>query len=235
VSNLNRYLPWVLILILAALAYFSWRDARNDLSLMRTTIEAQEHVIAESKRAMADNQQKLTDSLAEIERQRKQVRTPEQAARAIPQVIPGVTPTIVELPHSEARLEPQDGPASSLPDSSRGDAEITKKAEIPLDQLKTLYDFAQDCKACTLKLEAAEVDKRELLIQLAAAEKQKTAAIHAAQGGSFLVRLKRDSKQALGAGAGAAAGAAICSKSDGPVIAACAGIGALTGFVVSKL
>jgi hypothetical protein len=234
VSNLNRYLPWVILAVIAALAYFAWRDARNDLGFMRATIDAQKQIIEDSRRAMAENQQKLTDSLAEIERQRKQVKTPEQAARAIPQVIPRVTPTIVEMPRSEPRLQPQDGPASSPPDSSRGDAEITKKAEIPLDQLKTLYDFAQDCQACKFKLDAAQVDKAELLKQLAAVEKQKAAAVTAAHGGSFLVRLKRESKHALGAAAGAAAGAAICSKSDGPVIGACAGIGALTGFVVSK-
>jgi hypothetical protein len=207
------------------------RDANRDRAIMRATIDAQRKVIEDSQRVMAENQQKLKDSLAEIERQRKQVKTPEQAARFIPQVIPGVQPVIVQVPAGPVPTSPElqtsAQPANPTPAPAH--------AEIPLDQLKTLYNFAQDCRACTLKLEAAETDKRELLIQLAAMEKQKTAAVNAVHGGSFLVRLRRDSKHALGAGAGAAAGAAICSKSDGPVIAACAGIGALTGFVVSKL
>jgi hypothetical protein len=108
-----------------------------------------------------------------------------------------------------------------------------KAVTIPLEQMSALYQFAQSCHECEAKLTAAQTDRMELAEQMQALEAERNAAVRAVKGGTFRERLRHETKSSIGVTAGAAAGAAICAKSSGPVIAACASIGALVGFVVA--
>ena len=194
-------------------------------------VSDQQKVLAESRAAQAANEKWKQDTLEEIRRQTASIKTPEQAARFIPQVIPGVQPVIVQVPAGPVPTNPElqtsAQPANPTPAPAH--------AEIPLEQLKTLSDFAQSCRECDVKLKAALTDSAELTKQMTALEIQRDAAVRALKGGTFLQRVKREGKSAIGAGAGAAGGAALCAKSSGPVIAGCAGIGALVGFVAAHL
>lgn len=76
-------------------------------------------------------------------------------------------------------------------------------AVLPSADLKPLYDFALDCKACQAKLAAAQSDLNDEKTKTAALTKQRDEAITAAKGGTVLHRILRAAKWfVLGAAAG---------------------------------
>jgi hypothetical protein len=79
-------------------------------------------------------------------------------------------------------------------------------AQIPTADLKPLYDYVQNCRACQAQLAAAKQDSADNVTKLAALTRERDAALTAAKGGTFWQRLRRNALWfALGAGAGAAA------------------------------
>ncbi|MGB6833485.1 MAG: hypothetical protein WBE24_08495, partial [Candidatus Acidiferrum sp.] len=79
-------------------------------------------------------------------------------------------------------------------------------AILPAADLKPLYDFAMDCKACQAKLATAQADLSDEKTENTALTKEKDAAVAAAKGGSVLHRILRAAKWfVLGAAAGAVA------------------------------
>ncbi|MBZ5696250.1 MAG: hypothetical protein LAN36_12925 [Acidobacteriia bacterium] len=80
-------------------------------------------------------------------------------------------------------------------------------AQIPAGDLKPLYDFVQDCRACQAQLAAARQDKSDDAAKIVALIRERDAAITAAKGGSFWRRLRRNTMWfVVGAGVGAAGG-----------------------------
>jgi len=79
-------------------------------------------------------------------------------------------------------------------------------AQIPAADLKPLYDYILDCKACQAKLTAAQADLADEKSKTATLTKSRDEAVKAAKGGSVLQRSARALKWfALGAAAGAIA------------------------------
>ncbi|MGC2887992.1 MAG: hypothetical protein WB627_02925, partial [Candidatus Acidiferrum sp.] len=79
-------------------------------------------------------------------------------------------------------------------------------AVLPAADLKPLYDFAMDCKACQAKLAASQSDLSDEKTKTAVLTKELDAAIRAAKGGSALRRIASAAKWlVLGAAAGAIA------------------------------
>jgi hypothetical protein len=77
---------------------------------------------------------------------------------------------------------------------------------IPSDDLKPLYDFTLDCKACQAKLTAAQADLADEKTKTATITKERDTALRSAKGGSVLQRVARAAKWfAIGAAAGAIA------------------------------
>ncbi len=86
-------------------------------------------------------------------------------------------------------------------------------AQIPAADLKPLYDYVQDCRACQAQLAAAKQDKADDEAQLSVLVSERDAAVAASKGGSFLRRLRRNALWfVVGAGAGAAAGYATSKR-----------------------
>ncbi len=78
-------------------------------------------------------------------------------------------------------------------------------AQMPLADLKPLYDFVQDCRSCQVQLAAAQADIRDERAKSAALGTERDTAVKTARGGSFWSRLKHDAKWlAIGAGVGVA-------------------------------
>jgi hypothetical protein len=79
-------------------------------------------------------------------------------------------------------------------------------AQIPAADLKPLYDYLLDCKACEAKLTAAQSDLADEKLKTATLTKSRDEALKAAKGGSTFQRTIRALKWfALGAAAGALA------------------------------
>ena len=79
-------------------------------------------------------------------------------------------------------------------------------ADFPAADLKPLYDFALDCKACQAQLAAAQGDLKDEQDKEKALGRERDDALRAAKGGSVLRRVARAAKWfAIGAAAGAIA------------------------------
>ncbi|MFY9805116.1 MAG: hypothetical protein WA211_04265 [Candidatus Acidiferrales bacterium] len=79
-------------------------------------------------------------------------------------------------------------------------------AQIPAVDLKPLYDYVQDCRACQAQLAAAKQNSADDAAKLSALTRERDSALTAAKGGTFWRRLRRNALWfALGAGVGAVA------------------------------
>src|ERR1700720_1607709 len=83
-------------LIAATLLADAWRSARRDASQLHITLTSQNAAIekAETREKQRDTQ--LTTALAGIAAQKRAVQTPQQAAKAIPDVLPSL-PLPIEI------------------------------------------------------------------------------------------------------------------------------------------
>jgi hypothetical protein len=144
------------------------------------------------------------------------VQTPQQIIRDLPQYLPLPQPITLAPPASAAAgqgtaLPGNSGAASGSgtgagADSSSAAAPAAPVAQIPTTDLKPLFDFVQDCRACKVQLDAAQADLRDEQAKTAALSKERDAAVKAVKGGGFWTRVKRNAKWlAIGAILGAAA------------------------------
>ncbi len=67
-------------------------------------------------------------------------------------------------------------------------------ATIPSSDLKPLFDYIQDCRACQAQLKAAQADLTDEKASNYALTRERDAAITASKGGSFWRRLKHNAK-----------------------------------------
>jgi len=80
-------------------------------------------------------------------------------------------------------------------------------AELPPADLKPLYDYVQDCRACQAELAVAKQNVADDAAKIAALTAERDAAITASKGGTFWRRLRRNALWfAIGAAAGTVAG-----------------------------
>jgi hypothetical protein len=247
------------IAILASLAVGgitarSWLEAHDARLQMQATLNAQHQLIVAAQQREQQRATELKDTLAQIAELKRQVQTPQQIIRdlpqylALPQPIELAPPGSVQVPFAVGTPAQQGsgaraaapGPAN-LPDArapARANAPAQSKAstsdnsnappaskvnapasggvsvpvqsganaapavELPVADLKPLYDFVQDCRACKAQLDAARADLTDERARSAALIKERDAAIKAAKG-SFWSRLARNAKWfAIGTGVG---------------------------------
>ena len=120
------------------------------------------------------------------------------------------TPASTVAPCSSGPFFGPEGLDSTTPTNAKPSAKpVETSAVIPAEDLKPLYDFALDCKACQAKLAAAQADLIDERAKTAVLARERDEAVRAAKGGSLLRRLARNAKWlAIGAAAGAIAGKA---------------------------
>src|SRR6266851_3726086 len=143
-----------------------------------------------SWRADQRDRAQLAQTLAVLATEKRTIVTPAQIVRELPSQISLPAPIVLQ------------STTPALPDSP------TPKpiAVIPSEDLKPLYDFALDCKACQAKLSAAQGDLTDERKKTAALTHERDDALRIARGGSAWRRIGRAAKWFLiGATAGAAA------------------------------
>jgi hypothetical protein len=210
----------VALLLAGAFAFRSWLEAHDDRTHMQATIAAQQQLIAAADQRERQNAASLQATLAEIAALKQQVQTPRQILRDLPQYLPLPQPITLAPPASAAAGQGTALPgnsgasAGSAPgsasgagaDSSSAAAPVAPVAQIPTADLKPLFDFVQDCRACKVQLDAARADLKDEQAKTAALSKERDAAVKAVKGGGFWTRVKRNAKWlAIGAILGAAA------------------------------
>ncbi len=218
-----------IVVITTVLAIFvAWRAETRDRSALAAELAATRQVLQAADANQRERDTKLADTLSAIKVQKRTVQSPSQIVTDLPnqmQLPVGITLQNVPQPATasgikNARIDvgatSGGGQLTSGFPSAKGAAnpngqDVSKvQAVIPGQDLKALYDFALDCKACQAKLTASQSDLADERGKTKALTKERDDALRVARGGSILRRLARASKWMLiGAAAGAAAARAI--------------------------
>jgi hypothetical protein len=197
--------------ILAITIYVSWQADRRDRAQLATQLAAAQQTITQATVSQHDRDTLLNQTLAQIAAQKQAVATPAQILKdlpnaiSLPQPITLRTDTSPSTPAANQTTNPADRspgrPANPTPKSGQ-----PTDAILPASDLKPLYDFALDCKACQARLSATQSDLTDEKTKTAALTKERDAAVRATKGGSALRRIARAAKWfAIGAAAGAIA------------------------------
>ena len=129
----------------------------------------------------------------------------QSESAASPQTQQG-TGTSLPAPNSSVA---NPAPSRSNAAGSASSAAPQSTAEIPAADLAPLYNYVQDCRACQLELTAAKQNATDDDAKIRALTRERDAAITAAKGGPFWLRLKRNAHWlAIGAAVGAVTSAA---------------------------
>ena len=187
----------LLITATLAIAVLSaWRADRRDRAQLAADVAA-------AKQALAQADAQLVQTLATLAAEKRTVTTPAQIVRELPQQISLPSPIVLQpAPSPNSGSEPTHVGAAA--DAAR-DSKQTQ-AVIPAADLKPLYDFSLDCRACQAKLAAAQADLTDERAKTAVLTRERDEAVRAAKGGSVFRRMARAAKWlAIGAAFGAIA------------------------------
>jgi hypothetical protein len=185
-----------ILLIIAAMAVAlladAWRSSRHDTAQLAATLASQKTAIDQAADREKQRDVQLSAALAAITKQKSTVQSAQQAADALPSVLPTLPlPISINVPN----VSPTAKPAADLPAT----------VSIPQADLKPLYDDLQDCRATTLESASLTKDLADEKTQAASLTRERDAALAAARGGTFWVRLRREAKWfAIGIAVGAA-------------------------------
>jgi len=178
-------LAMLALLTAAALAGRSWLAAHDAAVSLAAVVASQQKLLDQATARQEQREEMLAKTLARIEQAKKDVQTPAQAAANIPQALPPLpVPVSIEIP------EP-------TPDEPSPPAMAT----VPQPDLKPIYDYLQDCRACQAQLSAVQGDLADERNKVEALITQRNFAVKAARGGGFWSRFKTAAKWLLVGGA----------------------------------
>ncbi len=189
----------IIILVGALIAVlflaFARRSARGDTAQLNSMLASQNTVIQQAEAREQQRDAQLTTALAAIAAQERAVQPPQQAAQAIPSVLPDLPlPISVQIPN--------------LSTAKPGDTPPPATSTVPQADLKPLYDDLQDCRASAAQLDTTKKDLTTEQARPAALTLERDDALTAARGGTYWARIRRAAEWfASGAAAGAAAAA----------------------------
>ncbi len=213
----------ILVPVLLAITIFvSWQADRRDRAQLVAQLAAAQKTIADATASQHDRDAALSLTLAQIAAQKQAAVTPAQMLNDLPGALSLPAPiTLLSNhpgPHADGKpavLSAGDmskayrttpGQPDTLPDNPSPKSGQPADAVLPAADLRPLYDFALDCKACQAKLAASQSDLADERVKTVALTKQRDAAVRTAKGGSALRRIARAAKWfAIGAAAGAIA------------------------------
>jgi len=183
----------VVAFLLALAVFFSWRADRRDRSQLESELAATKQLLAAADTRQHDRDAQLAQTLATLAAEKRTIITPAQIIHDLPSQLPLPSPLVL-----------QSVPAS--PDSPSPKT----NAIIPAEDLKPLYDFTIDCKACQSKLTTAQADLTDERAKTSALTRERDDALRIARGGSLFRRITRAAKWfIIGAAAGAVAAKAV--------------------------
>ncbi len=190
--TLNFWLRLVALLVSAVLGVAvvqAWRADRRERSQLESELAATKQLLAAADTRQHDRDAQLAQTLATLASEKRTIVTPAQIVRELPSQLPLPSPLVLQSASAS--------PSSPSPQSN---------AVIPAEDLKPLYDFTIDCKACQAKLAAAQGDLTDERQKTTALTRERDDALRIARGGSTWRRVGRAAKWFLiGAAAGAVA------------------------------
>ncbi len=187
----------------AIVLFFAWRADRRERNQLQAELSATRKTLADLSARQSARDADLARTLTHLAEQKRAVRTPSQALRALPSVLP--LPTAIQdaaLASSPLLQEPAEGGTQAQTSQSTQPQTVP----LPTNDLEPLYDFALDCKACQARLSTVQADLADEQAKNQALSRERDDALRAARGGSLWRRIGRAAKWfAIGATAGAIA------------------------------
>lgn len=175
--------------IIAALAVFgmiTYAEHVRDDADAKAKIAIEQAKVEAAAQRIIEIQKDADKRIGDLEKVKATIKTPAQAKDALRQYSP--LPDVPILPDAPS--------ATGAPQQSN----------LTLEDAKKLADFSISCKQCEISRASAEAQLAEKDKQIESVKKERDAALTQAKGGSFLKRIKRNSKWfVIGAVAGAAA------------------------------
>jgi hypothetical protein len=212
-------------LALAVSILFAWRAARDEQQKLQTELKTTQKALTEANERQKARDETLTGQLRKLTEEKAAVRTPAEALKALPGVLPLPAPIVLRdesgaatdgvgaqshRRSGQARVSVPPGLGPSMEISAQTNAlpgvMAEPKIEMPAVDLKPLYDFAVDCRACQTELAAVQADLKDEQAKTVALGRERDDALHMARGGSVVRRIVRAAKWfAIGAAVGAVA------------------------------
>jgi hypothetical protein len=201
-------------LLVAIFAFCAWIASRDEQQRLQATLSAQKQIINAAGVHERARDASLKVALIQINKLKRETRTPSQIIHDLPKYLPLPQPiTLADGPnlsetanHHAMGATEKDSTAQIVAPSPLGRLPIAPVAEVPAADLKSLYDFVQDSRACQLRLTAANQNTVDQTGKISALTRERDVAIAAAKGGSFWRRLRGNALWfAIGAGASYAA------------------------------
>jgi hypothetical protein len=195
----------------------AWRADRRDRAQLAVDLAAAKQSLEQANARQHERDAQLVQTLATLAAEKRSVTTPAQVVRDLPNQIPLPVPITLQSANPttpSGKVTCSSGPfcgpegleSIKLARSESGAKPSTTNAVIPADDLKPLYNFALDCKACQAKLASAQGDLSDERAKTAVLTHERDEAVRAAKGGSIFRRIARAAKWfAIGAAAGAIA------------------------------
>ncbi len=183
-------------LLLAALAVHAWLAARADQQRLQSTLAAQKQLLDAADAREGARDATLTDTLAQINELKRATQTPAQVIRELPQYLPLPQPITLaspappSVPTTQRGTAPSGEPAS--PATTTEPLPTAPAAQLPTADLKPLYNYVQDCRACQAQLAADKLNSADDATKIAALTRERDAAVTAAKGGTVWRRLRRN-------------------------------------------
>ena len=193
----------VVVAILAASVFVAWRGARKEQASLQAELKTTQAALTEATTRQASRDAAVNELVAGLKKKEATVQKPAQVVAGLPSLIS--LPVPVTLEPGPERPASESGPYTGKTGSNRPDG-VKPKVNFPAADLKPLYDFAAECKACQTRLWAAQADLADEKVKSQALGRERDDALRAAKGGSVLRRIARAAKWfAIGAAAGAIA------------------------------
>ncbi len=220
------YLRVAAILIAATIVTIlvvTWRANRRDAAQLAADLATAKQSLAQADARQHDRDKQLLQTLAALAAAKRNITTPAQIVRELPQQIPLPSPiTLQSKPQpctaqsfmecgglaAALTIEPnrRSPPTATEPNTAGNQSASPDQAILPIEDLKPLYDFAIDCKACQAKLAVTQADLTDERAKTVVLTHERDQAVQATKGGSVLRRIARNTKWlAIGALAGAVA------------------------------
>jgi hypothetical protein len=190
-SFLLKLAAFLVAVILCVALIQAWRADQRDRLQLAAELAATRQLLAAADARQHDRDTQLTQTLAALATEKRTIITPAQIIRELPHELPLPAPITLQSASATPAAPGQPSPAPT-------------QAVIPAEDLKPLYDFALDCKACQAKLADAQGNLADEQKKTAALTLERDQAVRIARGGSTWRRVGRAAKWfAIGAAAGA--------------------------------
>src|SRR5258708_18722794 len=208
------YLRVAAILIAATLATIlvvTWRANSRDAAQLAADLAAAKQSLAKADARQHDRDKQLLQTLAALAAAKRNIITSAEIVRELPKQIPLPSPIALQSKPQPCAaqsflecgglaaaltIEPnrRSPPTATEPNKAENQSASPDQAILPIEDLKPLYDFAIDCKACQARLAVTQADLTDERAKTAVLTHERDQAVRAANAGSVLRRITRNAK-----------------------------------------